>query len=94
LEAFGLRCELDVGTSDFRIPLAVLDPNDTQRYILGLLLDEAPAADSVFERYLHIPNVLALRGWNLMRVNPREWDLQQAQVIQAICKRVADGSPQ
>lgn len=84
LEKLGIKCEVDVGTSDFRVPLAVVDAADPRRYQLGILFDEAVPAEAVFERHVHIPNVLASRGWKLMRISSREWDLNRAQVLEEI----------
>ncbi|MDR0735739.1 MAG: DUF4011 domain-containing protein [Zoogloeaceae bacterium] len=84
LEDLGMECELDVGVSGFRIPLAVLDARDPGRYLLGLLFDETLAADDGFERYVHIPFALAARGWQFMRVSSREWDKQRPQVLMDI----------
>lgn len=36
LEKLGIKCELDVGTSGFRVPLAVVDAADSQRYAESL----------------------------------------------------------
>ena len=84
LEACGINCELDVGTSDFRVPLAVVDPTAPQRYLLGILFDEAVPVESIFERHIHIPNVLASRGWKLLRISSREWDRNRVQVLAEI----------
>ena len=92
LDALGIQCELDVGTSDFRVPLAVVDPDAPQRYRLGILFDEAVSAESVFERHVHIPNVLASRGWKLLRISSREWDGNRAQVLAAIRTALGDRS--
>ncbi|CAN5298773.1 DUF3320 domain-containing protein [soil metagenome] len=41
LRAHGLSCEPDVGLSDFKVDIAILDPVDPSRRILGILLDGA-----------------------------------------------------
>ncbi|MFT3848867.1 MAG: AAA domain-containing protein [Propionivibrio sp.] len=91
LEKLGIKCELDVGTSGFRVPLAVLDPADPGCYRLGILFDETIPADAVFERHIHIPNVLTGRGWKLMRISSREWDLNRASVLAEICSALGRG---
>ncbi len=94
LEERGIKTELAVGTSDFRVPIAVLDPNDPTRYALGILIDYEPDPAEVFERVVHIPNVLHTRGWNLLRISAREWDLQREQVLDEIAERVRLVSPE
>lgn len=84
LETLGIKCELDVGTSDFRVPLAVVDATDPSRYQLGILFDEVVPPDAIFERHVHIPSVLVSRGWQLLRISSREWDLQRDTVLAEI----------
>ncbi|MDR3158979.1 MAG: DUF4011 domain-containing protein, partial [Zoogloeaceae bacterium] len=84
LEDLGMECELDVGVSGFRIPLAILDAGHPGRYLLGLLFDETLSSDDGFERHAHIPFVLARRGWKFKRISSREWDKQRSQVLMDI----------
>lgn len=84
LEPLGIKSELDVGASGFRIPLAVVDATDTARYSLGILFDEIVSPDDVFERHVHIPGVLAGRGWKLMRISSRDWDMRREEVVREI----------
>jgi hypothetical protein len=60
LEGNGVRCELDLGSSHFRIPLAV-DRADEDGFRLAVLTDEGSHI-TAFERYVHHPTVLKLRG--------------------------------
>ncbi|MDR0672595.1 MAG: DUF4011 domain-containing protein [Zoogloeaceae bacterium] len=84
LEDLGISCERDVGVSGFRVPLAIVDDAQPDRYLLGLLFDETLAADDGFERHVHVPFALACRGWKFMRVSSRAWDRQRPQVLMDI----------
>ncbi len=84
LEALDIKCELNVGTSGFRVPLAVVDAANPGHYRLGILFDEVVAPDEVFERHIHVPSVLASRGWKLLRISSRQWDTQPDNVLAAI----------
>lgn len=84
LEEHGVKCELDVGTSGFRVPLAVVDPGNPHRYRLGIVFDEVVSGESVFEHHVHIPNVLSQRGWQLLRVSSRQWDKDKEGVLGTI----------
>jgi hypothetical protein len=84
LEEIGVKYELNVGSSDFRVPLAIVDADHPGRYRLGILFDEAVPAESVFERHVHVPNVLANRGWKLIRISSREWDIQREFILRKI----------
>lgn len=84
LEELGITCEMDVGTSGFRVPLAVVDRANPGRYVLGVLFDEDESPEAVFERHVHVPNVLSSRGWRLRRVSSREWDIRRDEVLSTI----------
>lgn len=68
LSAYGYECRADVGASNFKIELAVLDPKDKSRYILGILSDGA-AESSAADGATLLPALLKRGGWNLMTVS-------------------------
>jgi len=84
LEREGFKCELDVGSSEFRIPLAVVDPANPKQYCVGLFFVEGDEVELPIEAHLHIPSVLRQRGWKLLRVHARDWGRQPAQVLERI----------
>lgn len=84
LEQAGFACELDVGSSTFKVALAVVDPTNASRFRLGLVCVEGHAIEPALETHAHIPGVLATRGWTLMRVNSRDWALHRALVLDRI----------
>lgn len=81
LEREGYKCELDVGSSEFRVPLAVVDPMNPKQYCVGLFFVEGNELEVALEAHLHVPGVLQQRGWKLLRVNARDWGRQPAQVL-------------
>jgi hypothetical protein len=89
LEAEGLKVETLVGASEFRLPVAVVHGLDATRYSLAVLCDEGGSGRTVFEDYVHVPNVLAHRQWRHLWVNAREWHRERARVIQRIRSAVA-----
>ena len=68
LEGYGYRCRVDVGASDFKIDVAVLDPADPHRYILAVLFDGAEGF-SVKDRNILQMRTLKRTDWNVLRVN-------------------------
>lgn len=86
LEGNGLRCELGLGSSLFRIPLAIGRAGE-DGYRLAVLTDEGSTA-SAFERYVHRPTVLGLRGWDVMHVSAATWARRRADVVGEIARRV------
>lgn len=84
LEQRGHRCELDVGTSEQRIPLAVLDAADDGRYRLGILCEEGEQAPHPLESHVHVPRVLEARAWCFLTVDGREWERDRERVLRRI----------
>lgn len=87
LEDAGLRIELDLGTSGFRVPLA-LGPAGAPHFRLAVLTDEGADDASVFERHIHRPAILGLRGWDVMRVTAATWARRRSDVLDEIRRRV------
>lgn len=84
LESTGLRCALHMGTSDFRIPLAVGRPGE-DAYGLAVMTDEGGVGDSAFEQFVHRPAVLRLRGWQVLHVDAATWGARRSDVLESIC---------
>ena len=75
LEARGHHVDERVGFSGYRIDLAVVDPADESRYILGIECDGATfhSARSARERDVVRQRFLEERGWNIDRIWSRNW---------------------
>ena len=84
LEAEGIPHELDVGTSTFRVPVGILDPNDPTRFVLALLLDDGEGNASAYESHVHRRSVLDQRGWTVLHVNAAAWHRRRAELIEQI----------
>ena len=71
----GYRVHRDIGCSAYKIDLAVTDPNDETRYVLGIECDgpsyarQATARDRDQTRQ----SVLKGLGWNMFRLWSVEW---------------------
>ncbi|MBI2392015.1 MAG: DUF4011 domain-containing protein [Deltaproteobacteria bacterium] len=89
LRALGLACELDVGTSRFRVPVAVIDRGDPARYRVAVFCDDGEDDAAAFERFVHRERVLAARGWKLVRVTARAWARNRAGEIERIVAATA-----
>jgi hypothetical protein len=87
LEKEGLSVETLVGTSEFRLPVAVVSDGNAHRYALAILCEDGTGPVDVYEDYVHVPNVLAHRGWKHLRVTARDWHRDP----QAVIRRVRDG---
>jgi very-short-patch-repair endonuclease len=90
IENLGYAVELKVGTSDFRIDLAVVDPEDPAKYILGLELDGGSYqdAENARDRDRIRYNVLKMLGWNMFHVWSLEWYADKNKVLKRIVKAI------
>jgi hypothetical protein len=84
LEAAGLKVETLVGTSEFRLPIAIVRADNAHHYALAILCDDGSAFGDIYENHVHVPNVLKHRGWRYLRVHSREWHLERERVIERI----------
>jgi very-short-patch-repair endonuclease len=75
LEARGHKVKRDVGTSDYRVDLAIEDPNEPGKYLLGIECDGAHYASgrTVRDRDRTRQSQLTRLGWKLHRVWSTEW---------------------
>jgi len=86
LQQHGVTCELDVGTSDFKVPLAVVDRTKPSRYAVAVLCDEGDETAEAFERHVHRPATLRARDWKVVRVTARDWARNPNAVLARIFK--------
>ncbi len=75
LNEAGYDADLDIGTSEYKVDIGIADPENPDRYCLGILLDgeNYMAAATARDRNLGQPSVLQGLGWNLHRVWTLDW---------------------
>lgn len=66
----GIRCDYDLGVSDFRIDVAIVDPRDRNRYLLAVICDgeNERRIRSVRDRVTLQNKILKTLGWNVCRL--------------------------
>ncbi len=67
LSLYGYECRCDVGASDFKIDVAVLDPSNRKNFILAVLCD-GDAGFSVKDKFVMQVNALKRGNWNVVRL--------------------------
>ncbi len=84
LRGRGLEVDQQVGASTYRIDLAIRDPRDRNRYVLGVECDGATyhSAKTARDRDLLRHLVLRDRGWRLHRVWSTDWFRNPDQALQ------------
>ncbi len=96
ISGLGYEVKTNVGCSKYRLDMAVVDPKDTENFLLGILLDgvnmsgEQTAAD----RFAVQPSVLAGLGWRTMRIWTIEWLDDAQRVLQEIGRKIEEAKQQ
>ncbi len=67
LSAYGYECRCDVGVSDFKIDVAVVDPRNRHNFILAVLCD-GTRQFSVKDRSVMQVQTLKRNNWNVVRL--------------------------
>lgn len=88
LEKEGYEVKTAVGASAFKVDIAVVDPLNCDRYLLGIICDSDGyyRLKTVRDREVVQPTVLRMLGWNLMHVWSIDWLMHSDMII----KRVND----
>ncbi|MGN0807647.1 MAG: DUF4011 domain-containing protein [Candidatus Coproplasma sp.] len=67
LSSYGYECRCDIGVSDFKIDVGVLDPNNKHNFILAILCD-GNSEFSIKDKYVMQSNILKRNNWNVIRL--------------------------
>lgn len=70
LEARGYKCNINVGTSDFRVDIGVISNEDPNKYSLGILCDSKSYIESKTAKDRNVTQkaVLNRLGWKIIRI--------------------------
>lgn len=71
----GWKVETDIGASQFKVDLALVDPRDPQRFLLGVMCggESVARAGSAYDREVLQHSVLKGLGWETCRVFAMDW---------------------
>lgn len=88
----GFQVDTYVGKSAFRVDLAIVDPANSDRYILGILCDGKSyyATPTARDREIVQPTVLRGLGWNTLRVWSVDWLNDSQSVIDSIVDKIGE----
>ncbi|MFC4666175.1 DUF4011 domain-containing protein [Falsiporphyromonas endometrii] len=92
LESQGYKVNINIGLSKFKIDIAVINPDDPTKYILGILCDGNNYFETktVRDREVVQPSVLKMLQWNLMHIWSLDWFMRRDEVLNSITKRIDD----
>ena len=96
LACYGYDCRCDVGVSDFKIDVGVLDPKNKHNFVLGILCDGTKQF-SVKDRAVMQVQTLKRNNWNVVRLyalnffnNPKR---EIKKIKDYLDKLTSDGKP-
>ena len=75
IEATGLKVQRDIGHSDFKVDIAVVNPFDEDEYLLGIMLDGETykRSSNTKDREISQIGVLKGLGWTIHRIWTMDW---------------------
>ena len=90
IEKMGYQVDTHVGRSNFKIDIAVVNPDDAGTYLLAILCDGKTYFETKTQRDREIvqPSVLGMLGWNIMKVWSVDWFLNRDAVLQRIKEKL------
>ncbi|PFO03368.1 helicase [Bacillus sp. AFS076308] len=92
LRNLGYEVATQVGMSGYRIDLAIVHPQDSSRYILGIECDGAMyhSSANAKERDVYRQKFLESRGWTIDRIWSRNWWKNSSSEIERIDQKVKE----
>ena len=88
----GYKTVKNVGSSEYKIDIGVVDPRNENEYCLGILLDGKfyLGNKTTSGREIYQMNVLTGLGWKLMRVWTVDWWENRNRVIEGVLNKLAE----
>lgn len=87
----GYEVNTQVGISDFRVDIAVVDPANSEKYMLGIICDGCGyyKLKTARDREIVQPTVLKMLGWELMHVWSLDWFMHPDSVLKSIFDKLS-----
>jgi hypothetical protein len=90
LEERGVKVNTFVGKSRFKVNIAIVDPHNEEKYVMGILLDDKiyHAIPTMSDREIVQPSVLKSLDWRIKRVWTLDWFERPDHVIENILNEI------
>ena len=90
IRKMGYEVDTHVGRSNFKVDVAVINPDNPDSYLLGILCDGRNYYETKTERDREItqPNVLRGLGWNLLKIWSVDWFINRDKDLERIRQRL------
>jgi len=88
----GLDVKTNIGTSAYRLDIGIVDPQNKDQYVLGILVDgeNYVQTQTTNDRELLIPSVLEGLGWEIYRIWTLDWIKNKDKIVAEIKQKIAD----
>ena len=92
LKANGYKSHFSVGTSQFKVDIGIINPDNPADYLLGILSDGESyrASENTRDREYARADVLRRLGWNLMHVWSVDWYFNKQKTLENILSKLKD----
>ena len=86
----GLEVKTNIGTSAYRLDIGIVDPENKDQYVLGILVDgeNYVQTQTTNDRELLIPSVLEGLGWNIYRIWTLDWIKNKDKIVAEIKQKI------
>jgi len=90
LDENGLEVKTNIGTSAYRLDIGIVDPENKDQYVLGILVDgeNYVQTQTTNDRELLIPGVLEGLGWNIHRIWTLDWIKNKDKIVAEIKQKI------
>ena len=90
LKAKGYAVNTNIGSSEYRVDIGIIDPANPDRYLLGLLCDgyNYVASNTAHDRDVTTPAVLSSLGWKTYNIWSVEWWDTPQHVLNGIIREI------
>ena len=88
----GYQSHFGIGSSEFKVDVAVVDPDDPDEYLLGILTDGQSyrASSNTRDREYARADVLRNLGWNLAHVWSIDWRFNRERIVTSLLETLED----
>ena len=90
LSEHGYQSHFGVGSSEFKVDVAVVAPDDPDEYLLGILTDGQSyrASSNTRDREYARADVLRRLGWNLTHVWSMDWRFNRDKIVSSLLEKL------
>jgi len=83
LEENGLKIKTNIGSSEYKIDIGIINPENESEYLLAILIDSENYfnINTTNDRELLVPNVLKGLGWNVFRIWTLDWIKNKEKIV-------------